>query len=121
MSRCFVLLLMVLLPLRGWAGDLMAVDTALARAGNQHAAAVMPPDCPMHAQAAASAAEVDADPDTAGGGMPGCGSCELCVPVAEVAAPRTDVAPLARHVKRPHASAAFTSVPVATQLRPPIS
>ena len=118
MSRWFVLLLVILLPLRGWAGDLVAIDTAVGKAATPHVAASMPSDCPMHAQAATLA---EGDADAAAGGMPGCGSCELCVPVAEVAAPRTDVAPLARHVKRSHAAASFVSASAATRLRPPIS
>src|SRR5688572_31226775 len=75
----FVLLMMVLLPVRAWAGDHMVIQMAT-RAAEAQVAGTMPPDCPMHLQAGADAPDHDRSDMPAG--MEGCGSCDLCIPLA---------------------------------------
>jgi len=79
MRRWFVLLMIVLLPLRATAGDFMSLGMALE--GKPAAAAGMSPDCPMHLAATGTepAGDEDGSPTTAGE----CGSCALCFPVAQ--------------------------------------
>jgi hypothetical protein len=112
-----VLVMVLLLPLRVWAGDFMSVR--MAAGGTPPAmSAAMPADCPMLSQ-----------PDTAGAGdgggstsagMADCMSCDLCIPVAEVARAPLEAISFARHALPPTVGVAFASAPPAPAFKPPI-
>jgi hypothetical protein len=136
--RLFLIALIALLPLRGWAGDLMAVSMAAKPAMSQGTDA-MAEDCPLHAQAAPAASRVgaaapapahadahadthaDAHPDARVTGSQSCCSCDLCLPMAETAVERLHIAPRARHTEPSFVGVSIVSVPAARPLEPPIS
>jgi hypothetical protein len=99
MKRLFILIMVALLPLRGWAGDLMSVQMVMGAVA-PHVASVMPADCPMRAQVAADASSPS--------GMDGCVCCDLCIPMAGLTWARLKVV-------------AFVSASPTPTLRPPIS
>jgi hypothetical protein len=120
-QKLFILFMMVLLPLRGWAGDFMSVQMATSQTVVQVAAATqnapatqtMAPGCPMHPQAAPTQA---ADPDQ----TTHCTSCDLCTPVAQL--PETVRQPVVHGTEaqprmRP---ASFASAALAPTVKPPI-
>lgn len=118
MGRLFIVFMIVLLPLRAWAGDLMGVQMAASGLTAQ-AASGMPSGCPMHAQAGATDVESKASPAQSGGGS--CTSCDLCIPMAEPADTSLVTASFAAHAKPLLHSVDFISVPLAPTLKPPIS
>lgn len=114
MSRLLLIVLMLVLPLRGWAGDLMALGmaeqqlvTMAAEAANADA---MPADCGM---------AMHQDQESSPGGE--CCSCQLCLPLADLAWTAPDLRPtLAQRV--PQAAAeTFLSATAPPAQRPPIS
>lgn len=121
-----------LLPLRGWAGQLMAAEMAMQqvtqavvsssdRIGHLTPGAmpVVPDDCPMHA--VASGAPVNGSTDTSGLSCTQCDTCELCLAIASCAAPdfqATAFSPSAAPAAMPHG---FVSADRASRLKPPIS
>ncbi len=119
MRRWFILLMVVLLPLRGWAGDLMSVQMAAMNAP-AHALAAMPVDCAMHLGAHASD-DGESSPAHPGGGMKGCSSCALCLPLAELASGSVEAVSLAAHRQPLMMQAAFVSASLAPAVEPPIS
>lgn len=121
MRRWFVLLMIVLLPVRGWAGDFMGIQMAMA-AGATPAAHEMPADCPMHASADMGVHHGDGGDAPADEG-PGsnCSSCQLCTPVAQL--PTTPL-PLAHAPARSapeSVRAEFVSALLPPAVEPPIS
>ena len=116
-------LMVVLLPLRGWAGDIMAVDmvagtiakrasnsvvrTALAAVPRQ---ASMPPDCMMSASASPDAATHCSNCDT----------CELCLAVIDPTISTWSASPWLPHASPLVTNASFTSASSASNLKPPI-
>ncbi|MEO8154143.1 MAG: hypothetical protein ABI605_13815 [Rhizobacter sp.] len=117
MRRLFVLLMIVLLPLRGWAGETMAVQMAT-NAMTSESSATMPPDCNMFK---ASPSVADDEGMRIKTDTPSCGSCDLCLPIAEVAPVKLLAMSLAGHVKRTLHSGAFLSLAPAPSFKPPIS
>ena len=114
MNRLVIVLIMILLPLRGWAGDVMGVQSATSRLA-AHATGAMPADCPMHATAAA-------DPSSqAPTGGDCCTSCDLCIPMASLTSPLLDVIAFTAHAAPPMHDVDFVSASSALTLRPPIS
>ncbi|WP_367846304.1 hypothetical protein [Rhodoferax sp. WC2427] len=129
MRRFFLILMIALLPLRGWAGEVMAMDILA-----QHAPAIqkvaahahhtvesstfdmeMQADC----HGAAEAAHSDADASTSH-----CGTCPLCQMCHTVAAPAPFFAiptPWLPHAQPTTGPARFASAPAAFALKPPIS
>src|SRR6478752_4012351 len=88
--------MIVLLPLRGWAGDLMGVQMATSSMV-AHVASAMPSDCPMLASTESAGPETDS---TRMKSAMECGaSCELCIPFAELAGSKLEVVTFASHVK----------------------
>jgi hypothetical protein len=79
-SRFFILLLIVLLPLRGWSADLMGTQMATGQAA-------MSADCPMMAgvmidMQSAHSNNAHSDGTRTDGDMQrNCQSCQLCMPV----------------------------------------
>jgi hypothetical protein len=110
MRRWLLLFLVVLMPLRAWAGDAMSLQMA----GSQIAQVVsaMPADCPMHADASS-----EAEGQLAG---LACNACDLCLPLAEVAAVDIDARAPIGHVMRAAPGAASLGVAPAPGLKPPI-
>ena len=113
----FISLLVVLLPLRGWAGNIMAVDMAataamqvnMANVSNQTA---MPVDCAMYSQPSA---------DDAATSCGSCDTCELCLAVANLTHATWAASPFMRHTSPLASSASFSSANTASSLKPPIS
>lgn len=106
--------MIVLLPLRGWAGDHMSVQMTVGGLASQ-AVGAMPADCPMKSMHANVHNTSPATADTEG-----CASCDLCLPMAEVARLRFDVVTLAVHAAPPMGGAAFFSASPALAFKPPI-
>ena len=87
MRYLLIALMIALLPLRGWAGDAMAVDmaaqqmlvaqTSAANTAAMTTASGMPADCPMHLQAV-NAKAADDNSDQAGTLETHCHSCDTC-------------------------------------------
>ena len=111
MRRLVLLCLIVLLPLRAWAGDWMGLQMALDSPAAEVAA--MPADCPMHAQAGEQAAPAHADGSA-------CSACDLCIPMAAWAAQPVTVSAGARHGAPQAPDRADTSALPAPTLEPPI-
>ena len=113
----FVSLLVVLLPLRSWAGNIMAVDMAataviqveMAHVSNQTA---MPVDCAMQAQPSADDGVIPCG---------SCDTCELCLAVANLTYATWAASPFMRHTSPLAISAIFSSASSASSLKPPIS
>lgn len=128
MHRWFLLLLVLLLPLRGWIGEAMAGEMLQqALAGGHAAMATQAPadhagDCAGHGKGPGGAEAAAHGVDPAGhDACPTCAACQACSAVAlqpgaplPLAAGFTQAAPRAGH--RGHASAA-----PAPLLKPPIS
>ena len=123
-SRVLLVCLMaILLPLRGWTGDVMAVDmvagtiakqatssgvrTAVVAAPRQ---AAMPADCMMFASASPDAATHCSNCDT----------CELCLAVIDPTITTWSASQSLRHSSPLATSASFTSANSASNLKPPI-
>lgn len=124
MRYVFVALMIALLPLRGWAGQVMAVDmaseqmraiqtAALTHAG-EDAIAVMPTDCPMLAQAGA-------DNQTAANPNCNCDTCELCLALASPRDTGLLAATFMPHSPPPDADSGFGNTDHTPGLKPPIS
>ncbi len=109
--------MIVVLPLRGWAGDSMSVQMATSGLSPE-AAIAMPADCPMRSMHAAVNPD---DASQAPAGEPDCTTCDLCLPIAELASPAFDAAPFAAHGAPPMRGVAFFSVSTALAFKPPIS
>lgn len=124
MRYLFVILMIALLPLRGWAGHVMAVDMAAQQiTAAQHAATAqaqndaasrMPADCPMLSQS---------DDDGAGksSAQCNCDTCELCVALASAKEAGFFEATFTRRSAPQVANAGFSSADHSTGLKPPIS
>jgi hypothetical protein len=142
MRQLILALMIALLPLRGWMGDAMAVETAT---GSQHAihsiagedAATMeyahfdsdsgqrdqrdgPSHCPDHASALAGGTDTDTDGDAAAHGQ-ACTLCQVCHTVA-MSADAVLLAALPPPVLAPETPFhRFSSALPAPGLKPPIS
>jgi len=124
MRRFFLVLLMVLVPLRVWAAEGMTVrmasmqpDTVAMAVGEQVKA--MPLDCPMMAKA--SGMQDDQQSDNPSQSHTGCQSCQLCMALAapqtlNLAAPEMIKSGL--HIWHP---SPYTSADIARDVKPPIS
>jgi hypothetical protein len=125
MSRLFVLLLIALLPLRGWTAQGMAMQMgAMDRGGVAVAAQMqgadegMAPDCRLYMQMASTPAATDASGTPA---HKGCQSCQLCMPLVAMDAPTS--AALGAHPQALPVSRrqSFASADRARHVKPPIS
>ena len=108
-----IALMLVLLPLRGWAGNVMAVDMAAMTVvkASVTSQVAMPDDCAMPMQTA--------DGDTVHT-CSNCDTCELCLAVANLTYAPLPLNILARHSSPMVFSSAFTSVASASNFKPPI-
>ena len=113
-TRLFtILLLIVLLPLRGWAVERMAVDMA---------AGAMPADCHMVHMVQAAPADADAAEGSDTSLTEGtCHSCQLCMSLVALDTPAVHMvcpAPLAATM---HPADRFVSADLSRSIKPPIS
>ena len=111
-----IALMLVLLPLRGWTGDVMAVDMAAgavvqAKMGSMTSQASMPADCAMHTQPST---------DDAAGYCSNCDTCELCLSVANLAFATWVDIQQPRHCAPMAFDASFSNAVKAMNLKPPI-
>ena len=124
MRYLFFILMIALLPLRGWAGHVMAVEmaaqqiTASQQATTEQAkndaALAMPADCPMLGQVAD-------DDSSKSNTQCSCETCELCVALASARQAGFFEATFTP-CTTPHAViAGFSSADRSTGLKPPIS
>ena len=146
----FLALMLVLLPLRGWAGNVMAIDMAAGMATAAAAAATtatpaerhapadiaasqsaMPADCPMHTQAVAAGASGDSPIESVASAVvnpsnqasaycTSCDTCELCLAVANPAVATLALSQIARRSAPMAFNTSFTSAASASNLKPPI-
>lgn len=124
MRYLFVILMIALLPLRGWAGHVMAVEMAAQQiTASQHAATAqanndaapaMPSDCPMLGQAADDGSGKPNSPCS-------CDTCELCVALASARQPVFFEARFTPCTAPQAVIAGFSSADRSTGLKPPIS
>jgi hypothetical protein len=122
---CWVLALMVLLlPLRGWAGSTMAVTMAMQQVAAVHAGpmAEMPDDCPMRIRGS-DAGEAPADGQTDSSGKPcgACDTCALCLAIASFPSPQFHTMAFKPSTTPPDVAHGFFSADHASRLKPPIS
>ena len=124
MSRFLILLLIALLPLRGWTAQRMvfAADHGAAVAAVralQHGA--MPADCALHGHAAAEHTAAKAKAAHPAQDHKGCESCQLCMPLAALDAPALPgMEPMPQAMPR-SVGLAMASVDPARDVKPPIS
>ena len=121
MGRLLVILLVVLIPLRGWSAERMVVQMAFSHtvaevANGQISMDGMPADCPMLAQAE-SKSEKPANPAK---GFVGCQTCQLCMTLASLSFPQTQLSAHLTEVLPEAASASFSSADLAPRVKPPI-
>ena len=129
MRRFFLILMIALLPLRGWVGDAMAMEMLvqhpiamqnIAASADKSSAnglfdAEMQAECPGHAEPATPVSD---------SGPSHCGSCPLCQICHTVAAPAPwSIQPSGwlSHALPEVAHTRFASAPAAFALKPPIS
>lgn len=93
----------------------MTLSQAAAQvADEQMTMAGMPADCPMMAQ---PASEAEKSPSKS---HIGCQTCQLCMTLATLSFPSTDLLSYARQTHPVSASASFISADLARQVKPPI-
>ena len=130
----FVSLLIVLLPLRGWAGHVMAIDMAANIAANMATETAsnsaadlqrlhgfanqmpMPADCAMHSQPATDVVADDAITHCSS-----CDTCELCLAVTSVAQVQWSAGRALQHSFLSAFDMRFSSAVKTSDLKPPIS
>ena len=131
MRRVFLILMIALLPVRGWAADMMGVVMAAqelsavhsvadsgseARAGNPSGAEPafnMSADCPMGA--------IQTPDDGASDTHQGCATCQLCMALFTANTPVPIITITLPQAPQGRASTRFTSAERAPGFKPPIS
>ena len=132
MRHLLIILLIAVLPVRGWASERMSVSMAVQQMAVAASAPTEATDCPMLAQApdtasTATAASIDvADvADAAGESISplckGCTTCQLCMAVVTGYPPMPDITLQLPQAKRLLASVSFSSAEPAPGFKPPIS
>lgn len=110
--------MILLLPLRGWAAESMAVQMAQGQVSAQSAhESAMPADCPMFADQNTTG---DDQPDTQGQHSV-CPSCQLCMGMTAATSPAPALGKVAPMVLTAHKATAFRSADLLEQQKPPIS
>jgi hypothetical protein len=129
MQRWFLILMLVLLPARGWSAQLMgmemgAAQMATVQMGAAHHASMpfssdamadMPADCPMHMAASAQEASTSADQQ-----HPTCQACQLCMPLAVLGHTGFTLGHQRCPMPLPQARMSFVSAELALAVKPPI-
>jgi len=130
MRRWFVLIMIALLPIRGWVGDVMAADMVTQRlatvqqvqvVAQQPADATADPHADCHGKAAAHSPAPATDSATTATDCGSCTSCQVChsVGMATVAGASPFVP--APHAAPPVRGTHFASAEPARGFKPPIS
>lgn len=131
MRYLLVALMIVLLPLRGWAGNAMAVEMAAQQVLTTQTAALanlaataesaMPADCKMTMQTQTGKSLDNGSADSAGSSCSDCSTCQLCLAIGSVSltsvtahAFESPAAPIAVRIS-------FSNADRAASLKPPIS
>ena len=109
MASRFVLILILLLPLRVWAGDWMAI-TMLQSQLDASVAAAMPADCPGHVTTGDSPVGETGDC---------CDSCELCLPFTQPTASIAALKNLASSAVISDGGRSFPSADLTPTRKPP--
>ena len=118
MGRFLLILIIMLIPLRSWSAQSMAIQIAHSQASmdlvdKQVFMDGMPADCPMLAQPAPK----DVESPSPAKGLAAYQSCQLCMTLASLSFPQTHLArqqpPMAGHAN-------FVSADLARQAKPPI-
>ena len=112
MARLLLILLVMLIPLRGWSAERMATQMT----SSQVSVTAMPADCPMLAQPASDAEKSPAPSKS----HVGCQTCQLCMSLAAQSFLPTNLLAYERHAPPLSASASFLSADLARQVKPPI-
>ena len=112
-----IALMLVLLPLRGWAGDVMAVNVAAtavvqAKMDSLTSQAAMPADCDMHTQPST---------DNAAAHCSNCDTCEMCLALANLTFAAWADIPQAQPSASLDFDARFSNAVRSLNLKPPIS
>lgn len=119
MGRFFLILLIALLPLRGWSAERMAVQMAISAPTSQSTGSghgSMPDDCPMVLKAASTESGAHH-----GEGGRGCQACQLCMSLATFAIPGIPTIS-AKPICAPAVRAdRFSSADLTRASKPPIS
>jgi len=118
MRRLFIALMIVLLPVRGWLGDAMAMEMTQHALHAGTAATAMAPDC--HGAAAQSPDETS-PPAASHDGCGTCTACQVCHTVALADVLLARPARGAPHVLAPAPATGFISAEPARGFKPPIS
>ncbi len=133
MRRLFLILMIALLPLRGWAAALMSVEmplqSSLATHQVVHGAdrpvergidrlAQVKTDCPDHA---AMLASPDAKDTGVNSHCSTCVACQTCHSVALTGVPQTEFAPATAASPKPPGGTRFDSAQLASRVKPPIT
>jgi len=117
-TRLLIIFMILLLPLRGWAGDRMSIQMA-ASGSESRAVSEMPADCPMLAMANGSKADADHTKSPSGVGC--CASCGLCTPMAEWTDITLRITTFVAHAWPLTGGIDFISSSPTPTLKPPIS
>lgn len=130
MRRFFIVLMIALLPLRSWAGDVMGFEMVAGQlAGAVQTASKTTPDC--HGQNAelsiagsadsAAANGIETTESMADGRCDTCGTCQICHSVALIDFSFFQMPSLVGSNVLSSDSKSFASAPRALSLKPPIS
>ena len=124
MRHLLLILMIALLPLRGWASESMAVSMAMQQlvvAQNQAAGDTgMPADCPLFGKASEKSA-TEANSGSISPLCNGCTTCQLCMALVTSYPPMLGAAIELPHAQRLTISASFASAERAPGFKPPIS
>ncbi len=116
MRRLFLILLIALLPLRGWAAAVMSVE--MLHPGSVAAHQMVESDCPDHA---AMRAPSDTQDTSTNGHCSTCVACQICHSVALTGMPFIEFAPVAVASPKPPGGVHFASAQLADRVKPPIT
>ena len=129
MRHWLIILLIAVLPVRGWASERMIVSMAVQQLAVAASASVEATGCPMLAQAPHAVATAETDKteatDAAGESISplckGCTTCQLCMAVVTGYPPMPGTTLQLPQAKRLLASVSFSSAEPAPGFKPPIS
>ena len=124
MRHLLLILMIALLPLRGWASETMAVSMAVEQLVVAQMQTVdeagMPTDCPFFGQASKTST-TDTHSETVSPLCKGCTTCQLCMALVTGYPPMLGAAIELPHAQRLTTSASFASAERAPGFKPPIS
>ncbi len=124
MRHAILIIMIALLPLRGWASESMVVSMAVqqlvAANGETAREAVQAADCPFLDQMADKSA-TSSSSELISPLCKGCTNCQLCMALVTGYAPIPGIAAHSHHAKRLLSGISFTSAEHAPRFKPPIS